>query len=87
MLNLFYYIEVRTLDEGAVYRPYKKRGNTLSVYTDYASAFCAMDRISEKWDCVRVVRNDGVIIAETKKYPLYSFDEKLYGAIAKEGGK
>lgn len=68
MIKEFFMIETRSLDEGAVYEPYYHRRGMLACYGNYGTACDAAYKLNERFDCVRIVRNDGVIMLEKKKW-------------------
>ena len=67
MLNEFYFIETRSMAEGSVYEPYYHRRGMLACYGNYGTACDAAYKLEQRFECVRVVRNDGVIMFEHKR--------------------
>lgn len=68
MIKVFYMIETRSHDEGAVYEPYYHRHGMLACYENYGTALAVANKLNERFDCVRIVRNDGIVVSEKKKW-------------------
>lgn len=68
MIKEFFMLETRSNAEGAVYEPYYHRRGMLACYGNYGTACDAAYKLIERFDCVRIVRNDGVIMLEKKKW-------------------
>lgn len=66
MLQQFYFVEFRGMAEGDLWETYKNRRGVLACYGNYGTACDAAYKLEQKFPCVRVVRNDGVVLFEHK---------------------